>query len=408
MKYRKIALGATVASLFIGGSIYAATNIFTALQITSGTRSGNVANVSDTSAVGGAAVRFGQAAASGACPVSDRLTVTSGNQAQYPAYPVGTKLYVPGSPDPWGGCFPGPGNTGVPTGTTLTNYTGPCTITTANTTIDSKTINCSVLAIRAANILITKSHVNGRVYIDSDYCGSGFNYSLIIRDSSIHTPDKTSRALMYCKYTAERVSLSGGGSQALCNNATIKDSYLHSPIEDFDGFQHNSALRVGANCVLEHTTMYCDVPSHPAIDGSDESSGCSADATAYSHDVNGASTDSTVRRNFYAGTNGGYCGYDGNTGAPGNGNIAGESYNMKFIENVFQRGTTRAWNWGSEAYYCGGYGPFSTHATSPTAGFEFTGNLWDNGKPLNYNHLGGTEMAAACRLNNVVQPQCTW
>jgi hypothetical protein len=34
---------------------------------------------------------------------------------------------TPDGPDPAGGCFPGPSNTGVPAGTTLTNYTGPCT-----------------------------------------------------------------------------------------------------------------------------------------------------------------------------------------------------------------------------------------------------------------------------------------
>lgn len=407
MTIKKLSLAVAGVCLLLGGAAYAATNIFTAFQASSGARTGNVASVSDASSSGGQAIKFGETASS-ACNISERVTVTSANQASYPAYPTGTRVYVPDGPDPWGGCFPGPSNTGVPAGTTLTNYTGSCTITTANTTIDSKTVNCGVLQIRAANVTITNSQINGRVYIDSDYCGSASNYSLLIRDSSVYTTDKMSRALMYCNYTAERVSLSGGGSQALCNNATIRDSYLHSPIEDFEGKQHNSSLRVGANCVLEHSTMHCEVTSHNANDGSGESSGCSADQTAYSHDVNGASTDSTVRRNFYFGTNGGYCGYDGNTGQPGNGNVQGSSYNMKFIENVFQRGTTKAWNWSPDAYYCGGYGPFATHSTSPTAGFEFTGNMWDNGKPLNYNYLGGTEMATACKLNNVTQPSCTW
>ena len=33
-------------------------------------------------------------------------------------------------------------NTGVPAGTVLTPYTGPCTITVANTVIDSKIVTC--------------------------------------------------------------------------------------------------------------------------------------------------------------------------------------------------------------------------------------------------------------------------
>lgn len=52
---------------------------------------------------------------------------------------------VPDGPDPAGGCFPGPSNTGVPAGTTLSDYTGPCTITTADTVIDSKTVTCKIL-----------------------------------------------------------------------------------------------------------------------------------------------------------------------------------------------------------------------------------------------------------------------
>ena len=58
---------------------------------------------------------------------------------------------TPGGSDGRGGCFPGPDNTGVPVGTVLTPYTGPCTITVANTVIDSKIISCELL-IRANNV----------------------------------------------------------------------------------------------------------------------------------------------------------------------------------------------------------------------------------------------------------------
>ncbi len=67
---------------------------------------------------------------------------------------------MPGAGDPFGGCWPGPANTGVPVGTVLTPYTGPCTITVANTVIDSKIISCELL-IRADNVTIRNSHING-------------------------------------------------------------------------------------------------------------------------------------------------------------------------------------------------------------------------------------------------------
>ena len=43
---------------------------------------------------------------------------------------------------------PTPQGVGVPAGTVLSAYTGPCTITTANTVIDKKTINCSQVDIQ--------------------------------------------------------------------------------------------------------------------------------------------------------------------------------------------------------------------------------------------------------------------
>ena len=59
--------------------------------------------------------------------------------------------------------WPDASNTGVPAGTTLTNYTGPTTITVAGTTIDSKTIN-SELAIQAANVTIRKCRLTSTGY----------------------------------------------------------------------------------------------------------------------------------------------------------------------------------------------------------------------------------------------------
>lgn len=391
----KILLAAVFLTVIAGAAVYAATNIFHGQEAEGGVRAGNVSTVADASASGSSAIRFGQAA-TGACAVPGRLTVTSTNQANYPAYPVNTKVYVPDGADPWDGCFPGPNNTGVPAGTTLTNYAGSCTITTAGTVIDSKTVNCGVLDIRAQNVLITNSHINGRVYLDTDRCGSA---SFTIRDSRVHTSDKGNRALRACSFVAERVNLSGGGSMVECISCTIRDSYLHDPLEDLDGRHHNSTIRAGGNSVIEHNTLHCAVQSYDANDGSGESSGCSGNQTGYSHDAT-VMYNSTISRNLYMGTTGGFCAWGGSTGGAG----AGQVRNIKFIENVFQRGTTPAYNWNPVRYICGLYGSVA-NLELDLPGNEFTGNMWDNGKPLTPAQWGNISQGDAC---GGAPAQCTW
>ena len=50
----------------------------------------------------------------------------------------------------------------MPAGVSLSAYTGPCTISAANTVIDAKTINCD-LTIRDHGVKITRSKINGTV-----------------------------------------------------------------------------------------------------------------------------------------------------------------------------------------------------------------------------------------------------
>lgn len=348
--------------------------------------------VDDTTASGGKAVQFRQAVA-GQCDIPDRVTVTTANKSTYPAYPVGAKVYVPMGPDPWGGCFPGPSNTGVPDGTVLTNYTGPCSITTANTVIDKKTVNCDRLDIRAQGIKITNTHINGRVYIDDTWCNTA---SFTITDSTVVTNDKLSRALMYCNYTATRVDLSGGGSMAICSNCTIQDSYLHDPQEDPDGKAHNSTVRIWANANIIHNTLWCNVRTIQSTDGSGEASGCSANQTGYSHDGN-PPHNSTVTRNFYAAIPDGYCSYGGSTGGAG----ANQVHDVKITQNIFQRGN-KANDWKpTPAYICGFYGPITSMDES-LPGNVFSGNTWDNGKPLQNaqntwaDYCGGAPAGGTC------------
>ena len=58
--------------------------------------------------------------------------------------------------------YPGASNTGVPTGMSLGAYSGPCTITAANTVIDAKTVSCKLL-IRGKGVVIKRSKVNSPI-----------------------------------------------------------------------------------------------------------------------------------------------------------------------------------------------------------------------------------------------------
>ena len=77
-----------------------------------------------------------------------------------PAAPAAPATPVPraagtGEPAPVG--RPGPGDTGVPAGTTLTPYTGPCAITAAGAVIEARSISCPALLIQAPDVTIRGS-----------------------------------------------------------------------------------------------------------------------------------------------------------------------------------------------------------------------------------------------------------
>lgn len=180
--------------------------------------------------------------------------------------------------------FPDATNTGVPSGTTLTAYTGPSTITTANTTVDSKTMGC--ITIRAANVTIKNSKIlcADPIYVvdvDDDVGVSPIGVTLLddeiacVTGGLAGTPHAgPGTALGDAFITARRINLYG------CENAgdvnqefDIQDSYIHDLYEDplaggdgthTDGFQFASAHFNGGggasiagvnNVTLTHNTI---------------------------------------------------------------------------------------------------------------------------------------------------------
>jgi hypothetical protein len=268
--------------------------------------------------------------------------------------------------DPWGGCFPGPSNTGVPAGTALTGYGGPCTITAANTVIDGKTVNCDI-SVKASGLVIRNSVVNGAVLGD----GSA---SFTISDSLID--GRNPYACINCgvgfrNFTVLRSEIVGTNRGAYCERTcVIKDSWIHgtnlNPVAS--NLAHASAVRVEQGTTLAHNTLACDYTGPFTND----EIGCSADISGYADFA--PINHNTITSNLIASNNAGagFCVYGGGSpGKPYSGDPTNATY-VVYANNVFQRGANGK---------CGTYGPV-TNFVSGRTGNAWTGNTWDNGTPV--------------------------
>lgn len=207
-----------------------------------GSVSGPATTVVDASASGGSSVRFNEAGVPPTC------TASAGQ---------------PDGADAWGGCWPGPTTTGVPSGTSLTPYTGPCTITTNGTVIDAKTITCR-LVVDAQNVTITRSRfvlpdgtqpslrVNGSAVVeDSEFDGNRVNGAEVSgAGTTVSGSNYTLRRInMFNIYEGIRIS----------GNVTIEDSYIHHLLRCTTATDncHVDALQStqGANIVVRHNVI---------------------------------------------------------------------------------------------------------------------------------------------------------
>lgn len=366
----KLLLLATLFMAISSVTVWALANVYSSQEVESAARAGNVVVTADSTASGSSIIKFGESG--GACPAAKRVVTSQEvSQLKNSGYPSGTQLYVPGSPDPWGGCFPNASNTGIPAGTTLTNYTGTCNITTPNTTITGKTIsNCYTLSINANNVTIR----------NSKFIGSNLDVqsgSLTLEDSEGDLgSDPNGQGITGGPMTAARLNFYGGHRQMWCDHCTVTDSYFHGQNISQDPTAHASAMRTENNTTYRHNTVACDIPSTP------QGGGCSAPQTGYPDF--GPIHNNTLDSNLYvAAQDAGVCAYGGwNVGKPYN-NDPLNATNIHFTDNVMQRGIVP--NASSKAltdkdrYTCGFYGPVLSF-NSARSGFVFTGNMWDDGQ----------------------------
>jgi len=269
---------------------------------------------------------------------------------------------VPGGPDGSGTCWPGPTNTGVPAGTSLTDYTGPCAITSANTVIDGKTVNCS-LAIRAAGVTIKNSKVNGTVILDTDLPGSSA-WSLTIQDSEVDGGAQQLSAVGWGNLTVIRSNIHGGQTSVQCEensvSCLVQDSYLHGQYLPNDQPWHLGGFLSdgGRNITLRHNFIVCDQPVNSVGEG------CTGDVNLIPNfaPINGA----LIERNLFgANVGSSYCTYGGEKSTSPTPN----SFNVVYKDNVFQRGSNTK---------CGAFGPVTDFRVTNT-GNQWACNTWDGG-----------------------------
>ena len=272
--------------------------------------------------------------------------------------------WTPGSSDPWGGCWPGPNNTGVPSGVVLSAYTGSCTITAANTVIDARTVNC-ILTIRAANVTITRSQINGGVNVPSDAPSSA---SFAISDSNVHVGDNLNTGLMRRNFSANRVDITGGRRSVYCmTNCTVENSWAHQQGGDPGGDAHFSGMRMEQYTTYRHNSITCEAERGPGT-------GCSAGLTGYG-DFAPIQNDLIERNLFYRGSGGGstICAYGGSSGDDGSKPYGHLAANIRFIGNRFVL--------DPDTGHCGNIETvLDFNASRP--GNQWTDNLFDNGTPV--------------------------
>ena len=242
----------------------------------------------------------------------------------------------------------------MPSGTTLTPYTGPCTITQANTVIDAKTVSCN-LTIRASGVTIRNSLVKGSIYNDENSTNWGFT----VVDSEVDVGDRAGTGIENTGFTALRVEVRGGNRSINCwRNCTVRDSWVHGQFTDETGTYHESGIRMGSGGTIVGNSITCDAQEVPP------EAGCSAGLTGYGDFA--AVENNLIQGNLFLASTGAVCAYGGSSGGKPYSNAAN---NIRFIGNVFQRGPNGR---------CASYGPVMDY--NPSApGNVWSGNTWQGG-----------------------------
>jgi hypothetical protein len=178
-------------------------------------------------------------------------TTAAPSTSSTPKPPTTTSTPTPSSTPkpPSSSAKPGPSNTGVPAGTVLTPYTGPRTITTAGTVIDSKDVTGS-LNIQAKNVIIRNSKIH-----DDLSATAGINVqdsgSATITDSEIYNFQV---GIVYNNWTAIRINMHDitFDGMKMASNAQLRESWIHNPKPTSDAHWDGVQVQSGVvNTVIQ-------------------------------------------------------------------------------------------------------------------------------------------------------------
>ena len=312
----------------------------------------------------GAAGLIGAVASGAGTPTAQAQVVTGSSGSGGP-----TRLTAPALPPSRTGqscpvfpAFPDADCTGVPAEVTLSAYSGPCTVTTANTVIDAKLVNCD-LNIRAAGVVIENSKVNGLVYVDTDDPGSR-QWSFTIQDSEVDAGQEPRAAVSTGNMTVVRADIHGGVTAVQCEeksvSCTVRDSWLHGQyIPDTANWHLGGFLSDGGgNIQLLHNNIVCDHPENSVGEG------CTGDVNFIPNfaPISGALVQNNL---FGANIGSAYCTFGGEKST----SQYPSSDHIVYRDNVFQRGTNGK---------CAAYGPVTDFNVNGT-GNQWINNKWDDG-----------------------------
>ncbi len=177
--------------------------------------------------------------------------------------------------------MPGPSNTGVPEGTTLTVVDGPASapagtvwynntlkVTQDGTVLDGLDVR-GLVRIEAKDVVVKNSRITGRylsssqalVYVD------GVKYSVTISDSELYAAEPSAwvNGIIGSSFTLERVNIHDVVDQVHITggNVTVRDSWLHDNLHyTYDPSQggtpsHDDNVQVqqGSGITVVHNTM---------------------------------------------------------------------------------------------------------------------------------------------------------
>jgi hypothetical protein len=276
--------------------------------------------------------------------------------------------------------FPRAATTGVPSGVTLGDYTGPCVIQRDHTVIDGKRVGCG-LTIQARHVVIRNSLLK-TVWLDQDimHAQGEHGWSVRITDSKVNARRSDGPGICCGNYRVLRVEMRGGHNGAQCENGArycnLTDSWIHAQYEPPGGLRHlGGFLNDGQTpTTLIHNRITCDAWAE------NDDGGCTGDINLIPNF--GVMKGVIVQDNYLgANANAAYCTYAGATpGLPG---YAQRSHHIVYVDNTFGKNdvvSPPAPHPGSTDR-CADYGPVTGFDVEGPGNF-WSSNNYENGTAI--------------------------